>query len=258
MTDKEYRAVVIALTVVAIVLFVAALVTAADTEIDYVPSQVPRYYQSIVPYSGSSYWWPQTRNHGPQGRLSNPNQHGRWLRPAGTLRMDVIRARRTLVIPEGKHVEVWRERRRVNPNVVVNGYRPNNWTYPLYRWRFPVGTVLREKLYDGQDRLFAERQREKLSATEWDGHEEIHHQPPGYSPVTLACADCHSEAGKSAKLVTGHFRGREWYGHLSGDDTVYTFRPVTTRGETKPLFASVVRWVDRRNPPVTLLRGRST
>ena len=229
--------------------------------VEYTPASLPRMHQQSVRGPYGSFWNHQRTSTGPQGWPSNPNLLEPWRAPAGTGNIaDRVQARRILKIPQNSWVEVWRENQKIDLDLiydasgrfVVGGSRtvvggnlvPLGATRPVTRWEFPVGTIVEETLaIRGNPKPFADRSREKLGPTNWGNFQEtIHWEPRGYVQETKRCAECHNDAGKRVEFLAGHFAGREWYGHVSGDDTVITWRPVDPRNRIRPEFKSFTRW----------------
>lgn len=233
----------------------ALLLCICGPTVAYDNESLPRMMQTMVSNGRSPFgmgFRPATINTaapGGHGRLSNPNWHERWRQPEGTADVENLSVRRWLHVPDGQWVEVWRQTERHEGEVYLN----------LVRWRFPPGTVAIERLYVDSEKWLT-RRRTKQADGSWEPDVESHRKdPPGYRPTSLACADCHRDAGRHVSQLEGHARisrqipGHSWYGMLSGgggegeDDAkgwggVISWRPVNSRGEIWPQYRSFVRW----------------
>ena len=196
------------------------------------------------------------------GRLSNPNHHhfpsirtefprfakyvpratGQWMVADGCKDVQGLAILRELHIPDGKFVETWTQR---------ENYPSDGVSVVVRRWTFPPGTKVVEHLYHDNSRHWLTRTREKLTAGKWDDGnvEQVADDPPGYRPSGKACIECHRDAGRHVSRLPGH-RGLgrrtgnvidSWYGFLRGSDTVFSWRPVNSRGQILPQFRHIVR-----------------
>lgn len=203
--------------------------------VTYNSSSHPQYYQSVIRNNNGTFFWPRMRDHfntspsNIRGRLlSNPNTQHPWYNPAGTdrLKPGSVMVKRTLRIPKGEAIEVFQER--------ASYFGRPNTPRTLYRWTYPVGTIVQEQLtFKGVDDCTINRQREKLSDDKWsDGDEEIIGTPPArYEQTKVSCISCHKDAGVHVDNLRGDFPGRDWYGHARGNNTIFTFRPINIHGQ---------------------------
>lgn len=162
----------------------------------------------------------------------NPNSEPPWFRPGGMDRVTALSTFKSIKVPRGKFVEVYRERRPQGPTGAVNV------STVAIAWTFPIGTVVSEKAYSGS-RMFAVRTRTR-TASGWDGDQVDHGRSPAGFQHVGSCQDCHSDVGKEVSLLKGARLGRDWYGFVRGSDGIFSFRPVDSRGRLYSF--PFVRW----------------
>ena len=200
-------------------LIIAALAAAPDDTpkywvIDYGPDNMRAWYHSPNAFnSATNHSWDMRRSY---NGTRNANLRNEWVRPAGTLRMKRVGVRRQLKIPVGGRK-------------IVAYRRGGKW-----RWTYPEGSIVSEKLYDENHKLFAERSREK-QGNQWETvQDDLHFEPIGFVQRTKECRECHDQAGKG---VAESSRYRD---HLRGSDGVFSAQPITISGRVDPRFKDLV------------------
>jgi hypothetical protein len=214
------------LTTIAILL---SLCSAEPTRIRYTSSTLPPVYQN-----GDLSGYPQRYNPSvtfADGRKAHPhgtpNNHSPWLMPGGVPESQQVASIKELELPAGQKVKVWITRGQLPANYVAGN--------TLYTWSFPVGTVARVRLFDGNQE-FARHVSTKTRAGQgiecWDGEEEIVGKVPSWYASPANCTDCHSDIGKHARVLRP--RDENYYNWLRGADGRFSwhpFEPIDSQGK---------------------------
>jgi hypothetical protein len=153
----------------------------------------------------------------------NPNRLFPWAVPGGLHEVRGWGNRVGIAIPDGKKVQIWRERVEVPLS-----------SRPLskFRWSFPDGTVLADMLFT-REAVFELRLREKVQG-KWKStvpFRDLDAAPKGYTGPGKRCAECHDQAGSQLQYGIG----------LRGSDGAFSPSPLV-EGTLTP---------DRDNWPLT-------
>jgi hypothetical protein len=117
----------------------------------------------------------------------NPNRLFPWAAPGGLHEVSGWGSRVGIAIPDGKKIQIWRERVEVPLSS-----RP----LPKVRWSYPDGTVLADVLFT-REAVFELRLREKVQG-KWKStvpFRDLDAAPKGYTGPGKRCAECHDQAG---------------------------------------------------------------
>jgi len=202
-----------------VLLIIAAIAAATENPvayrvIDYDPDNMRAWYHSPNAFnSATNHSWDVKRSY---NGTRNANLRNEWQRPAGTLGMQRVGARRQLKIPVGgKRIVAFR--------------RNGKW-----HWMYPEGSIVSEKLYDQNHELFAERSREKIDGRWETIQDDLHFEPVGFKQRTKECRECHDQAGK------GVAESSQYRDHLRGSDGVFSAQPITIGGRVDHRFKDLV------------------
>lgn len=216
----------------------------------YCDGCVPQLFQ-VDPAVSASGWAHVSQTFGAQpplglGKLSNPNWHPRWNSPDGTHGMNLrdVKVSRTISVPDNTWILVWRQPERY----------PGN-QFMVWRWKFPIGTEVKEEL-TYQNKLWLTRTRTReLEQWSEDVQEHLKTTPPGYKPSPLSCVQCHKDAGQHVSRLPDHARmakhypgeTHSWYHFMRGGGDprvggVFSFRPVNPRGQIPVQFRHIVKF----------------
>jgi len=208
------------MTPLATIAILLSLCGAEPTRIRYTSRTLTPLYQN-----GDLAGYPQQYNPSvtfADGRKAHPhgtpNNHAPWLSPGGVPESQQVASIKELEIPPGKQIKVW----------VTRGQLPANYlaANKLYTWTFPVGTVARVRLFDGQQefaRHVSNKVREGQGIDCWDGEEEIVGRVPSWYISPANCTDCHSDIGKHARVLRP--RDENYYNWLRGADGRFSWHP---------------------------------
>jgi hypothetical protein len=138
----------------------------------------------------------------------NPNRLFPWSTAGGLHEVGGWGSRVGIALPEGKKIQVWRER----VDVPLSS-RP----LPKLRWSFPDGTILADLLFTSEA-VFELRLREKVQG-KWKSSvpfRDLHAAPKGYTGPGKRCAECHDQAGTQLQYGIG----------LRGSDGAFSPSPL--------------------------------
>lgn len=117
-----------------------------------------------------------------------------------------VTIRRMLWTPEGKHIELWVDRRKIR-----GGIR-DGLAYSRIAGTYPEGTVAAQWMFDGV-RLFEARALKKIGYELWESSRyEFGRKPTGYVEPQ-ECSKCHEDIGKHSMLLDPR---RDWYSVVRG------------------------------------------